>query len=225
VLGLRLIMYFIFYIIYKYGVFNKYKINNIDMKDANFSKIIQNMIWCNLIINIPFTLAGARRTRNTNTEDIPCIIVSFFQIYTCIIISDFLHYCTHRMMHYRRLYKYHKHHHEYIEPFAFVDNYGSVIDYIISGVFPAVAGVTFISLITGNHIHFINIFMFNVIITAHSISQHSNLNLPYSPLRMIPFTNADEFHVKHHNLFNSNYAEFFPFWDNVFGTIHKPKAD
>jgi sterol desaturase/sphingolipid hydroxylase (fatty acid hydroxylase superfamily) len=215
ILGIRLLCYPIFYFIYRFNSINFSKINVIGS--------LQTLIFSTLTVNIPLALLSSYdKTVNLDTKNIPGIGLSFIQIMLCILISDFVHYNTHLMMHKTYLYKYHKIHHEHIEPTIFTDSWGSIIDYLISGVFPSVCGIILVSLLTGN-MHFINLIMYNIIVNLYSISQHSNLNLPYSPLRLIPFTNSDVDHIKHHNLFNYNYGEFFMLWDHVFNTAYIEK--
>ena len=51
------------------------------------------------------------------------------------------------------------------------------------------------------------------------VADHTGYNFPWDPMVIVPFGGGgDDYHYFHHSKNVGNYADFFTFWDDLFGT-------
>jgi len=68
------------------------------------------------------------------------------------------------------------------------------------------------------YVHLATLAVWAMIMPFIDISNHTGYDFPWNPLIIIPFTGGDDYHYFHHSHNVGNYGDFFPFWDNLFGT-------
>lgn len=141
------------------------------------------------------------------------------QICIFLVVSDFLEWCVHNLLHrVGLLWKFHRVHHsilimDWIGNFRF--HWAETIIYTVLKHLPlAVLGAGWqVILITA------------VISTAVGHLNHANLNISWGPLRYI--INSPRMHIRHHEKevrgqAGVNFAVVFSLWDWVFGTAYMP---
>jgi sterol desaturase/sphingolipid hydroxylase (fatty acid hydroxylase superfamily) len=209
----KFIAFAFYYFLYVTSVANIYYINSIKVTIKDVYKPIKNLGKGVFLLYIPIFSIGYGKV-DTSIEGYPTCLHNFMKIMLSLFIFDMCYYVTHRLLHTPYLYKYHKPHHEYVKPIAFADTYGSVKEeYIVT----VVTGIVLENVVS---MHIVTRWMYIVVLSWHSISQHSNFNLPYSPFRLIPSVNNDVAHVKHHNLTHYNFGAITTIWDRIFQTYH-----
>lgn len=114
-------------------------------------------------------------------DTIPHWFTSFYQIMISLIAYDFIFFVIHRILHTKYLYFIHKKHHEYKNTVIWADAHTDFIDVLLVAVFPNIIIGIFVPM------HLYTQCMFIIVSISLGISQHSNLNLPYSPFYLIPF--------------------------------------
>ncbi len=117
-----------------------------------------------------------------------------------IFISDLVFYSTHRIMHYKYLYKYHKQHHLWNEPVStsFLDS--NPFEHLLVNI-PTVIVPLYVI-----HISDIQQMIWIIIVTTQSILSHMELYDINGP------------HIKHHKLRKVNYGTGLYLCDRLLGT-------
>jgi sterol desaturase/sphingolipid hydroxylase (fatty acid hydroxylase superfamily) len=140
------------------------------------------------------------------------MVTIFGEVLGVLLVYDFIYYWFHRVFHKKELMIYmHGVHHKMRFPTAMdatylnpLENFGGLaILFIAISLFAPVSEVSFILIIV---IHaFINIIV------------HTNMVLPHPIFMLTNFwaIKHDAHHGKH---LNKNYANIFPYWDQMFGT-------
>lgn len=131
------------------------------------------------------------------------------------IIEDFLFHILHRLLHWRVIYPYcHKIHHEFKVTLSFAAEYAHPFDYLTSSLIPSSLG----SNILGSRMHFYSVLVWYLIRISETADGHCGYDFPWSPFRLLPFTNSSTYHDFHHLKNVGNYSSVFKTWDFIFGT-------
>lgn len=119
------------------------------------------------------------------SRELPSFPKVMLDLTVCMICHEVFAYYSHRILHYRLVYKkIHKIHHEFQAPFAITAIYCHPVEHIMNNIFPVIIGFP----IMGCHIATASLWLTSAIIT--SLADHSGLH--------IPFVHSSEFHDYHH---------------------------
>lgn len=131
-----------------------------------------------------------------------------------MLIFDFWFYVTHRMLHWKPLYRFHAQHHKNVAPTVWSNDCTGSVDTIMEHSF--YLAIWFITPSPAVVIFAIRIFNQFV-----GMIGHSGFEFFASPVakRPWPFV-CSTYHDLHHSSFNYNFANTFSIWDRVFGTAH-----
>src|SRR4029078_1983357 len=130
-----------------------------------------------------------------------------------VIITDFLLWFQHYLLHIPFLYKhFHHYHHKFINPTAF--DFAAIHPIELIFIY-----MTFHIVPIFINVHFMIIYLYELIINMLAVLMHGN------GLKLISKLNYydDEYHNIHHNLHFYNYGVgiLSSFWDWLFGTLYK----
>lgn len=176
-----------------WNIFNK---NIYNKKDAylvaKYSLNIQLFVLLPLGI-LFYTFYNNRK----NIIEIPTgSLYECFQIILLFLWEDFIFYVFHRILHTKRMYKYHKLHHRWTQPVPWGTLYASITENICLNFFPVLSG----PVIVGLNIYYM--FAWVGLATLSSLIAHSRIGGS---------------HDIHHQKFNVNYGNT-KFIDKIFGT-------
>lgn len=209
--------------IYKFKIFDKYRINyNSVRKYPNKSEIldgIKHSLFSMFCIILPVSTTGIFIGNHIDylpfnmNRDIPNFFIFSSHIIFILLLSDILFYFLHRIMHTPYLYKnIHKLHHYYNEPFALTNHYIHPIELIIFFLPPIIPGI-----ILNTHISIM--WVSAILMNWSGIIIHSGYDLKKIPyIKYI--TPCILEHDCHHKYFNYNFGATFNFVDKLLGT-HK----
>ncbi|KAL6182016.1 hypothetical protein ACLB2K_043439 [Fragaria x ananassa] len=158
----------------------------------------------------------------TGSKIITMLVRTAFQFLKGMVVMDTWQYFMHRYMHENKfLYKHvHSQHHRLVAPYAYaalynhplegllVDTMGGAVSFLASGMSPRTS-----------------IFFFSFA-TIKAVDDHSGVNFPWHPFRLL-FRNNSLYHDVHHQLYGTkfNFSQpFFVFWDRLLGTYHMPSS-
>lgn len=136
----------------------------------------------------------------------------FFAI--SVVLHDAWFYAGHRLLHTKALYRFHKPHHMTITPTVWSNDAGSSVDTLFAHSYYAL--VLFV--IPMPALSLVGHRLFDQIsaIIGHSGYEYFANATSRAPWPMICVT----YHDQHHSEFVYNYANYFSWWDRIFGTIH-----
>lgn len=135
-----------------------------------------------------------------------------------IALLDAWFYFMHRLLHTRALYRFHRPHHLNVTPTVWSNDSGHAVDTAMTHSFYVLVAVVLPTPILS--IVLIRLFDQITAIIGHSGYEHfagATMRWPWLGICTV-------YHDQHHSAFRYNYANFFSFWDRVFGTIH-PRYD
>ncbi|HEY8929171.1 MAG TPA: sterol desaturase family protein [Mucilaginibacter sp.] len=141
----------------------------------------------------------------------------FISIGLMIVLHDTYFYWTHRLMHWKPLFKYvHKTHHLSINPTPFAAYAFHPIEAVVEvGIIPLIA-------FTIPH-HASAIGIFGVYSLLLNVAGHLGYELfpkGFASHWLFKWHNTSTHHNMHHRLVKCNYGLYFNFWDRVMGTNH-----
>jgi Delta7-sterol 5-desaturase len=131
------------------------------------------------------------------------------------ILHDFYFYVTHRILHWRPIFRtiHHVHHQSYD-----TNPWSAFSFHPLEGILH-VAGITIIALIVP--MSETTLAVFGAYLVLISIYGHSGYELRSHRLRIFGFFNTSYHHFLHHKFVKCNYGIYFNFWDTIFKTNHK----
>lgn len=153
--------------------------------------------------------------------DLPALAPSLpgllLEVALCLVISDFLIYWEHRVMHAIRWLRrrIHSVHHAYTYPFSWAGGWVHPLEDMV-----VIGCVTAPAMLIG--VHPLSFWVFVVIWVALLIEEHSGHDVWWSPYRWLPWSmgGGGAPHDPHHNIsVNCNYGFVFTLWDQLFGTF------
>ena len=148
----------------------------------------------------------------------PSVFEIVWQNFAALAVFDFEFFIWHFIHHkVRFLYKHiHSIHHQYHSPNGWVAQYVHPFELLTLGFFsttsPWVIGC-----------HPLTTFIFQHFMVAISIDAHVGYDLPFMPHRWFPFYGGSVKHDMHHQRPLTNYAPFYNYLDQIFGTFCPPQ--
>ncbi|MEM7157896.1 MAG: sterol desaturase family protein [Myxococcota bacterium] len=147
----------------------------------------------------------------------PSLLRLGLELIACLLISDFLIYWEHRVMHLipflrRRI---HSVHHAYAHPFSWAGGWVHPLEDMV-----VIGCVMTPVLLLG--VHPLSFWLFVAIWVAFLIEEHSGHDVWWSPFRWLPLSMGGGGlpHDPHHNIsVTKNYGFVFAIWDQLFGTF------
>ena len=191
--------------------------------DPNFKEMLKKTLkvaLINQVITVPLSLLITGLTAKYQLSQVqPEMQEVVLQVAVCCFVEDLCFYCTHRLLHVPWLYKrIHKQHHEYNVTISIAAEYAHPIEYLLGNSLPVAAGPM---LLGQRRMHIITWFTWVFYRTLTTCEGHSGYEIPWSPLRYIPFSSTPTYHDYHHNKNVGNFSSFSLLWDTVFGTNAK----
>lgn len=199
-------LFFDFYL-EKKGIIEKYKTQKKPVNWKLYPKtvIIVLINQCVFTLGLLYLMKDFHRYHDLNTREQPTFIGAIFwmvKVWLLILISDFLFYWLHYLMHCRWLYKYiHKIHHEWKAPVACRALYAHPVEHIFGNVFPFYAPIYLLGLSWGT------LLLWTIVTSINTTFVHSGYSF---------YLLGNDKHDLHHQKFNVNYGVMV--WDNFFGT-------
>lgn len=142
------------------------------------------------------------------TENIPTLIIVpntfvgyLIRISIAILIGDLWLYLSHRLLHHRWFYRFHKQHHTYTAPHALTGLYAHPVEYILSNHLSMMIPLKIISLHTLAPIE-------SAVVALDILISHTGRNNNHP---------SAKYHTLHHERHNCNYS-FAYVSDMLFGT-------
>jgi len=138
-------------------------------------------------------------------------------IINSILAHDFIFYCTHRLMHHKKLFFIHKRHHLSTNP-------TSLAAYSFGPIEAFIQSLTFLFIISIMPIHLYGMLImhaWNIFFNAMGHLGY-DINKNVSDIFKITVMDANYHNLHHSDLkFNGRYGLYFKFWDRVFNTDGK----
>jgi len=148
-------------------------------------------------------------------EELPDSKTLFLNIVFCMICEDLTFHCTHRFLHWNKIYPYfHKIHHAHKQPVSFAAENAHPVEFVLGNMIPLMMG----GIILGPHMHMYTGLLWGVVRILETHDTHSGYEFPFSPFALIPFSATGPYHDYHHTHNVGNYSTFFTIWDTVFGS-------
>ena len=159
------------------------------------------------------------RLSRVHAGPLPPAWVVAAQVLLFIYVDDLLFYWMHRAMHAPWLFKrVHFVHHKIYTPWAVTAHYMHPLEYVLTASLmllgPMVLGV-----------HVVTLWCWIVVRQWEAAEGHSGYDFPWSPSRLLPFSDGAVHHDFHHAKVRGNYAGFLRLWDRVFGTYARDYGD
>lgn len=143
---------------------------------------------------------------------------SLLALLVTTFVLDFFYYWFHRTMHSRLLWPMHELHHSDENMNALTAQRGHILETLVSPVF-----LTFPMAILFR-LPALDIAILSLIPQAYHFLSHANIRLSYGPLWWLLI--SPDYHRIHHSIEprhrDKNYANWFPIWDIMFGTVWLP---
>ncbi|RHY12692.1 hypothetical protein DYB25_003363 [Aphanomyces astaci] len=199
-----------------FPIFHKYKIQpKQDNTWPGTYKCLKLLAFNHVFVQLPMMVSSDNSLKMLGfgmEAPLPSLTTIVWQVLVSAVLEDFYNYWAHRLLHWKRIYKYiHKVHHEYAAPFGITAEYAHPAETLILGI------GTFLGpfLLTR---HLLTLWVWMCVRVIQSVDSHCGYELPWSPTRFLPFWGGAVHHDYHHEKFDVNYASFFTVWDYVFGT-------
>lgn len=205
--------------LYKYKIFESYRIQ-LPYNKYPEKKLVLDTIEYDLIFLLLFGPLSFSLTFNSknNFDPIPNLWTIIFKILCGIYVFDICFYITHRFLHSKLLYKYHKLHHEYKITISWAATYSTIFELIFGNIPPTILPIIIFKY------HPITSLFYYLYRQIETTVGHSGYDLPFylSPLiifKLLPgHYHQERFHHFHHSKNDGCYG--FYFIDTIFGT-HK----
>lgn len=98
-------------------------------------------------------------------------------------------------------------------PFNFTNEYSDPLEFILEAVVFGSLGVC----VLGKRVHIFTTFLWMIWRIYASHEGHSGIEIPWSPVRIIPGVEDNVKHDFHHSHFDGAYASYFGWWDGLVG--------
>ena len=148
-------------------------------------------------------------------EKLPNATTLLFTVIFCMMCEDLAFYCSHNMLHTKYFYPYiHKVHHMHKTTVCIAAEHAHPVEFLLGNMLPVLVG----PMILGKHNHFYATVIWSIVRLLDSTEGHSGYEIPWSPLRLVPFATSNAYHDYHHSANVGNYASWFTVWDTLFRT-------
>ena len=167
-----------------------------------YKKIYSNIVF-NLLVTNTFLFYILSNYINILNKDFTLLsfLIDTSLIY---ILIDIMFYTFHRLLHTKYLYKYHKKHHELLDPVGLGAIYSHPIDYIFGLTLPLIIPC----ILTSAHINTVLFILF--------ISTSNSIIVSHSGYTIFSYNKLNQHHI-HHTKFIYNYGINL-YMDKLFGT-------
>jgi sterol desaturase/sphingolipid hydroxylase (fatty acid hydroxylase superfamily) len=136
-----------------------------------------------------------------------------------IVLQDAWFYWTHRLLHTRRLYRFHKQHHLNTAPSILASDDSTVVDTLFAHTFYAL--VVFVVPVPA-----LILVIHRVVDQVSGMIGHAGFEHFASPSARAPWPMiCTVFHDQHHQFFVANYGIYTSMWDRLCGTVHPSYDD
>lgn len=203
----------------RFGIFEEYKLPR-SPRQVPSAELVRKTLWASFVghwLVQPFTAFSVWYV--IKWAGMPSVIAplpscaSMYKHLVCAwLFNDFFFYWSHRALHTKALYKYHKQHHEYNGTIGFAAEYAGVIETIFSNQFPTLG----YCLLSG--VSFPVTLMWVAWRLEQTYEGHSGYSFLDTPLGRIGLLNglSAEYHDYHHSRNMGNFGGGF--WDHVCAT-------
>jgi sterol desaturase/sphingolipid hydroxylase (fatty acid hydroxylase superfamily) len=149
---------------------------------------------------------------------VPSITGSVIFTLLGMVVFDFFYYWYHRLQHTKVLWFIHKVHHSERHMTAAAAYRHHILEWPMQTIF--------LLLPMGFVLNLTQLTVFAVALKMHTLFYHSNLRIDLGPLT--PVIIGPQYHRVHHSINeehqDKNFGGYFPLWDIVFGTYHRPEG-
>lgn len=218
-----LVMFPIYY--GNYSFFEQYKISDKPWAWRSEKKEVRDEFWrlswrsCKLIAinagllipvltSVKYWLLGDVMSFSTN--DWPNYQTMFIQNVLLCLLHEFGFYWTHRIAHFKSIYKFHKVHHEYKQNNILASQHEHPVDYIFTIATPALLAISVIQP------HSIILVQFLVWAVVTNLDDHVGYEFPWSPVRWFWFSARTDQHEFHHSKNMGCFASKLNIYDKIF---------
>ncbi|KAL9179609.1 hypothetical protein ACHAXT_008899 [Thalassiosira profunda] len=152
------------------------------------------------------------RAISFSLDDWPTHWEAFVEVMQLVVLSDFGFYCTHRLMHHKRLYQFHKVHHEYKQNDVLAAQHFHPVNFFVSIAAPVIATTVLV------RPHSFSQTLAGLWIFTANLDDHLGYAFPWSPVRWFPFAAGTDAHEFHHAINMGCYGSKLSVWDALFRT-------
>ncbi len=171
--------------------------------NTNLNNLLSLVVWATY-----FYFLGERTLYVARPASFATLL---YEVFTVLLLYDFMYYIFHRVMHYPKLMPYcHGVHHRVRSPTSDQSTYLHPLE-TIGGVGLVIAALAVLGPIS--KASFLTMFAIH---STVNIIVHSNLRIPHPAFWLFNFWVQK--HDVHHFRLRNNYASIFPFWDMALGT-------
>jgi lathosterol oxidase len=141
----------------------------------------------------------------------------FLSIVLMVIVHDTYFYWTHRLLHWKPLFKHvHKTHHLSINPTPFASySFHPVEAFIVAGIIPFIAFT-----IPYDHSAFVIFSVYSLVINVGGHLGYEIFPKGFAVNKLFKWHNTSTHHNMHHQFTKCNYGLYFNFWDRIMNTNH-----
>ena len=127
------------------------------------------------------------------------------------VVTDFMSYCTHRLMHTRLLYRrIHRFHHRFVATSPYVTTAMHPVEVL------SLQAATFLPLLL-MPFHVASVVAVLLYHLIFNVIDHSGVRLT----SVLPWQPPSQYHDDHHALFHVNFGQHLMIWDRLFGTLRR----
>jgi methylsterol monooxygenase len=170
----------------------KYKVQpntNEPVDKAALIDAVKVIVFNQTVVGIPLTCLGYYMKKSKgfieNFRELPSFETVFVHLIVCILVDEIGFYYSHRLLHYKFLYKHiHKKHHVWQSPIAITATYCHPLEHLFGNLLPAAGG----PILMQSHISVMWLWL--TLVTLTTLTTHSGYHLP--------FCHSSEFHDFHH---------------------------